>query len=339
MVVKVGVNGFGTIGRRVADAINLQTDMKLMGAVKTKPDYKAQVALKKGYTVYASSEQSLNEFKKAGIKASGTILDLIKNVDIMVDATPGGIGEQNKANLYEKNNLRAIFEGGEASKVADISFVAQCNFEKALGAKYIRCVSCNTTGLCRTLNAVDQAFGIKRAFATIIRRGADPEDTARGPIDAIVPDPTKTPSHHASDVNTVLPHIPFTTIAVKVPTTYMHIHAVNATIKKTATREDVLNVFEDTTRVILISKSEGLASTAELFDLARDMGRPRNDIYEICIWRESVAVIEGELYYLQAVHQEADVVPENIDAIRASLKTSDVQSSIKTTNATLGIIK
>ncbi|MEM3736903.1 MAG: type II glyceraldehyde-3-phosphate dehydrogenase [Candidatus Bathyarchaeia archaeon] len=339
MVVKVGVNGFGTIGKRVADAVHAQPDMKLMGVVKTKPDYKARVALKKGYKVYAATEQSLKEFEKSGVDSAGTILDLMKDVDIIVDATPGGLGEQNKAELYERQNIRAIFEGGEEEKVAEVSFVAQCNFAKALGAKYIRCVSCNTTGFCRTLHAVDQAFGIKKASATVVRRGADPEDTKRGPIDAIVPDPTKIPSHHAPDVNTVLPHLPFVTIAVKVPTTYMHVHAVMASLKTTATAEDVVKVLEDTTRIILVSKSDGLGSTADLFDYARDLGRPREDLYEICVWRESVTVIDGDLYYLQAVHQEADVIPENVDAIRASMNLSDADRSIKMTNATLGIIK
>lgn len=337
MAVKVCVNGFGTIGRRVADAVNLQSDMNVLGVVKTKPDYKAQIALKKGIKVYAATPEGVKDFENAKVDISGTLTDLLKDADIVIDTTPGGVGHKNKE-IYKKSGLNTIFEGGEKATVADVSFVAQCNFEEAVGAKYIRCVSCNTTGLCRTLNALDRAFGVKRARATLIRRAADPDDVKRGPIDAIVPDPTSLPSHHGPDVNTVLKDLPITTVAFKVPTTYMHIHAISATLKKPATQEDVVAAFDEATRVMLVSKADGIASTAHLFDYARDLNRPRADLYEICIWRESVAMVDDEVYYIQAVHQEADVIPENIDAVRASLKLMEAEESIKATNTALDIM-
>ncbi|MFQ5761447.1 MAG: type II glyceraldehyde-3-phosphate dehydrogenase [Candidatus Bathyarchaeia archaeon] len=336
MTVKVGVNGYGTIGRRVADAISKQPDMKLMGVVKTKPDYKASLAVKKGYKVYAASEKEFKAFEKAGVKAEGILADLIREVDIIVDATPGDVGAQYKP-TYVAAGLPTIFQGGEEAEVAEASFVAQCNYDRAVGLRYIRCVSCNTTGLCRTLNALNESFGIRRARATVIRRATDPDDIKRGPIDAIVPDPTELPSHHGPDVNTVLPHVPITTVAVKVPTTYMHIHALCVSLKSNAKREDVVEVFQRTPRVMLIDGKSGLGSTAHLFDLAREMGRPREDLYEIAVWRESVSIVDDEVYYLQAVDQEADVVPENIDAIRASLKLMDRDASMRTTDKTLGI--
>jgi glyceraldehyde-3-phosphate dehydrogenase (NAD(P)) len=42
--IRIGVNGFGTIGKRVAEAVRLQPDMELVGVVKTKPDYGAVYA-------------------------------------------------------------------------------------------------------------------------------------------------------------------------------------------------------------------------------------------------------------------------------------------------------
>lgn len=338
MTVRVGVNGFGTIGRRVADAVTLQSDMKLIGIVKIKPDYKAQLALRRGYNVYAVRDKELKAFKEAGLNAQGILEDLVEKVDIMVDATPRGKGEEAKT-LYEKHGIPAVFQGGEETSVADVSFVAQCNYEKAYGARYIRCVSCNTTALCRTLDAVSKAFGIKHARATIVRRSADPEDTVRGPIDAIVPDPVQLPSHHGPDVNTVIPYVPLTTMALKVPTTYMHVHAISATLKRIPTVEEAVEVFEKTSRVLLVEGKKGITSTAALFDYARDLRRPREDLYEICVWRESIALVGDEIFYLQAVDQEADVVPENIDAIRAALKIANAETSMRSTNDTLGITK
>jgi glyceraldehyde-3-phosphate dehydrogenase (NAD(P)) len=338
-MIKVCVNGYGTIGRRVADAIALQPDMKLVGIVKTKPDYKAVIARKKGYAVYAPTEKELKEFERAKFEVAGLLNDALKEVDVVVDTTPEGMGEKNKQ-LYEKAGVKAIFEGGEEHTVAQISFVAQCNYDDAYGKDYIRCVSCNTTGLCRTLNALNRSFGIKKARAVIIRRAADPDDIRRGPLDAIVPDPITLPSHHGPDVKTVLPDLPITTVAVKVPVTHMHLHSLIVSLKnKMVKSDDVKEVFKNTTRLMLVREADGVDSTAQLFDWARDMGRSRNDIYEICIWDESITVENGELYFFQAIQQESNVIPENVDAIRAAMEAEEADDSIKLTNKTMGILQ
>ena len=57
------------------------------------------------------------------------------------------------------------------------------------------------------------------------------------------------------------------------------------------------------------------------------------------MWKESLNIVDGELYYMQAIHQESDVVPENVDAIRAMLEIeSDSTKSIEKTNKNMGII-
>ncbi len=84
---------------------------------------------------------------------------------------------------------------------------------------------------------------------------------------------------------------------------------------------------------------EGLGSTAELMEYAKELGRSRNDLYEIPVWKESINVVGNELFYMQAVHQESDVIPENIDAIRALLEMeSDNEKSIAKTNKAMGIL-
>jgi glyceraldehyde-3-phosphate dehydrogenase (NAD(P)) len=49
-----GVNGYGTIGKRVVDAIRLQPDMQLIGVAKTRPNYEAETAVQKGYPLYSA---------------------------------------------------------------------------------------------------------------------------------------------------------------------------------------------------------------------------------------------------------------------------------------------
>ena len=62
--IKVALNGYGTIGKRVADAVSRQDDMTLVGIAKTKPDYEAYAANKKGYPIYAvEPAKSESKFK------------------------------------------------------------------------------------------------------------------------------------------------------------------------------------------------------------------------------------------------------------------------------------
>jgi glyceraldehyde-3-phosphate dehydrogenase (NAD(P)) len=62
----------------------------------------------------------------------------------------------------------------------------------------------------------------------------------------------------------------------------------------------------------------------------------RYDLYENVIWLESIAIDGKDLFLTQAVHQEAIVIPENIDAIRAVFGVQK-EKSIEKTNRTLQI--
>ena len=203
----------------------------------------------------------------------------------------------------------------------------------------MRIVSCNTTGLCRTLHAVKQAYGIKSVHATMIRRGADPSDIYHGPINAIVP-VLEMPSHHGHDVQTVLKNVEIFTTALSVPSTLMHLHTLTVDINKKASVDDVVELFKNSTRIRIVRNAEHLRSTAEIIEYARDLGRLRGDMPEICVWQEAIGVISNshnKLLYMQAVHQESDVIPENIDAIRAMTGFKDGQKSIEITNKSFGI--
>ena len=254
-----------------------------------------------------------------------------------MDATPDEVGAANKA-MYAGLEKKAIFQGGEEHEVAGTSFVAQCNYDQAIGKQFVRAVSCNSTALCRTLYSIDHEFGISKARVVIARRAADPDESSKGPIDAVVLDPVTIPSHHGPDVNTVLPNFPVISLAFKIPTTHMHLHSLLVSLKGKTSTEKVVECLAATPRVMLVSsKMDGFKSTANIVDLAREMRRPRNDIYEAVVWRDSVKVEGDELYFFMAVHQEAIVTPENVDAIRALTGTMSKEDSIKKTDASLGI--
>ena len=329
--VKVAINGYGTIGKRVADAVALQDDMELIGISKTRPNFEARTASLKKYNIYVPADK-IGTFEKEGFTPAGTIDEMIEKADIVVDCTPGKVGVSNKA-LYEKAGVKAIWQGGESKDVAPISFNAEANYNQAIDADYARVVSCNTTGLCRVIYPLDQKYGVEKVRVTLIRRGGDPGDIKSGPIDALVADPVKLPSHHGPDVKTIMPHINITSAAVKAPTTFMHLHILNIQLKEKCTADDVKTLLASRPRIRMIA--DGITSTAEIIELGRDSGRPRNDMWENNIFRDSISIDDGELYLFQAIHQESDVIPENVDAIRAmtGIEKNNLKSIEKTNKA------
>ncbi|MTK64917.1 MAG: phosphorylating glyceraldehyde-3-phosphate dehydrogenase [Methanobacterium sp.] len=334
----VGINGYGTIGKRVADAVSAQDDMKIVGVTKRTPNFEAKRAVELGYDIYMSAPDRENLFEEADIPVKGTINDLYDKVEVVVDCTPGGVGAKNMAD-YEKAGVKGIFQGGEKHDQIGKSFNSFSNFDESIGADFTRVVSCNTTGLCRTLNPIKELAGIKKVRAVMVRRGADPGQVSKGPINSIVPNPPTVPSHHGPDVQTVMDGLQITTMAILVPTTLMHQHNLMVELDSSVSVDDVLDALDKTPRVIPVEASSGLGSTAEIMEFAKDLGRPRGDLFEIAVWKESLNIVDNELFYMQAIHQESDVVPENVDAIRAMLEMeTDPQKSIAKTNKNMGII-
>jgi glyceraldehyde-3-phosphate dehydrogenase (NAD(P)) len=337
-MIRVAINGYGTIGKRVADAVAAQPDMKVIGVSKTKPSHEAFVARSRGYPLYIADISKKGAFEKVGLPVAGSIDEMLKAADIVVDATPGGVGVKNKP-LYERLGIKAIWQGGEDHEVAGFSFNSDCNYKAALGKQFARVVSCNTTGLCRIIQAMDKAYGVEKVRAVMVRRGGDPADIKRGPIDAIVLNPVHIPSHHGPDVQSVLPHINIVTLAMIVPVTMMHMHVVQMDLKREAAREDVIGIIEKHPRMGLVRKATGITSTAELKEYAMDMGRCRSDLWENGIFEESVSCLGKELYLFQAIHQEADVVVENVDCIRAMTGTmKDAAKSVEMTNKAMNFV-
>jgi glyceraldehyde-3-phosphate dehydrogenase (NAD(P)) len=335
-MIKVAINGYGTIGKRVADAVAAQKDMKVIGVSKTRPNAEAFVAKQRGYPLYIADISKKAAFEKVGLSVAGSVEDMCKAADIIVDATPGDVGATNKP-LYEKIGKKALWQGGEEHEIAGFSFNSSCNYKDAIGRQFVRVVSCNTTGLCRIIHAIDKEYGVAHVHAIMVRRGSDPGEIKKGPIDAIVLDPVSVPSHHGPDVLSVLPHISIVTMAMIVPTTMMHMHAIRITTKKDVTKERVIELVKNHPRMGLIKKSAGIRSTAELKEFAMDLGRQRADLYENCIFEDSIYANKTDLCFFQAIHQEADVVVENIDAIRAMMGgQKDGAASIKSTNDALG---
>ncbi|HKM09708.1 MAG TPA: type II glyceraldehyde-3-phosphate dehydrogenase [Candidatus Methanomethylophilaceae archaeon] len=333
-IIKVGVNGFGTIGKRVASAVEAQDDMEIVGVTKTRPSFEADIARYRGFDLYVPKERA-EMFDKADVPTEGSVEDLCNKVDIMVDCTPGNVGQEYK-DMYSVAGIKAIFQGGEAHGLTGISFNSAANYQESWGSQFSRVVSCNTTGLLRTIHPIDSRFGVERAYVTLVRRGADPGDSKNGPINALEPS-VQLPTHHGPDVQSIMPWVNINTMAIKASTTIMHMHTVTLELKNKAETEEIIEVLRESSRVRLVNTASGIKSTAEVMELARDLARDRSDMYEVAVWEDGVKCAGNMLYYYQAVHQESDVVPENVDCIRSMCKLCDAEESIRKTNMTLGI--
>ncbi|KXB06255.1 hypothetical protein AKJ51_03970 [candidate division MSBL1 archaeon SCGC-AAA382A20] len=333
------VNGIGTVGKRVAHAVKKQDDMDLYGVADVAPTADLRSNLEgplEGTRLFCSVPDKVEDLEEAGFKVEDDLPSLLDTgkIDLVVDATPPEIDEKNKE-VYEEKGVKAIFQGGADASIAPVSFNALANYGEAGDVDWVRVVSCNTTSLTRTLWSLDSNIGVEKAIGNLVRRGGDPPQDSRGPINSIVP-VTHIPSHHGPDVQEIMPDLNITTLAVKVPTTLSHLHMINADLSESVSREDVLRIFEKTPRIRLFEAEQGYDSTAKIIERFRDQ-RLRYDMPEVAVWEETVEVEDNTAYWIHQVHQESIIVPENIDAIRAMLNLADRDESIRKTNDNLGI--
>jgi glyceraldehyde-3-phosphate dehydrogenase (NAD(P)) len=139
---------------------------------------------------------------------------------------------------------------------------------------------------------------------------------------------------------TIMPHVQATGILIHTPVTHGHIITVVLTPKKEISVEEAIAIFEKHPRIRVVSIDEGFLGNASLFRYARDLGNPRGDMYEIAVWSDSIVKSGKDLMFAINIPQESVVIPENIDAIRASMKMQLTRETGTTeTNKYLGIGK
>ncbi|MDR2089215.1 MAG: type II glyceraldehyde-3-phosphate dehydrogenase [Clostridiales Family XIII bacterium] len=336
-MAKVLVVGYGVIGQRLADGVALQKDMELVGVVDAAVTLSIRALKEKGmpYRLYAAFPEAKESLEAAGIPVSGLLQDVLQDVDIVLDATAGGIGAKNKE-LYVQCGKKAIFQGGEKDEIADVFFHGYANYEKGLGANFLKLTSCNTTGLIRAVDCLDRKVGIEKVAITIVRRVADPGDYHRGLTNALQVD--KAPSHQAVDLMTIMPHVDATGILVHTPVTHGHFITVVATPKKDIAAHEVVAAFQEHDRIRVVRLADGFLGNASIFKYARDLGKSRGDLYEICIWEDTVVKSGKDIMFGIHIPQESVTIPESIDGIRAALKMqTDRLEAVGTTNKYLGL--
>jgi len=229
---KVFVNGYGSIGSRVAKFIKDDPDIQIIGVGKYSPDKKVQSAIDNGFSVYVPKNK-IDDFKEYGI--SGSIESALDDCDLVIDASPGGQGYLNKKNIYEPKDIMAIYQGGETvfgdNAVSDLLFNSRANYADAFGKKHVMQGSCNVTGMGRVLSPLREKYSqsLERIDVTLVRRSADLEQTDKEVIDTI--EMAENP-HHGDDVKSYLgKDAPLFVRAIKIPTRQMHLHIMDIRFK------------------------------------------------------------------------------------------------------------
>ena len=115
--VRVAVNGYGVIGKRVADAVELRDDMELVGAADVVTDFRIRVAVQRGYPVYAGTEEAAGAMQDAGIPVAGTLGELLAEVDVVADCTPKRMGAQNRPRYQQHHRSQPYLARAAPSRL------------------------------------------------------------------------------------------------------------------------------------------------------------------------------------------------------------------------------
>lgn len=331
---RIAVVGYGVIGRRVADAVQRQTDLELVGIAGRPGSFSLRDAALRRLPVYVTASPKAGDAADRFCSVSGTLEDLVAQADVVLDCTPSGT-PANQVDLYRRHPVVTIVQGGEDHAFGGVSFNAFANYGAVLGRRAIRVISCSSTGMTRFLYTLDRHFGVRHAFVTLVRRAADPGKRSKTPINSLVP--AMGESHHAPDVRTVLPNLDLFSLSVDVNTTLAHVICFHVDLARAPRREEMLQALARMPRILV---GEGLGSTADLAEHFSGPGRPRRDRPEIYVWAEGIELRGQTLHAAISVHMESITIPETVDCIRAALGLEkNPWQSIERTDRALGIAK
>lgn len=329
--MKLFINGYGNIGKRLASAVLMDSEIELVGVAKYTVDDKINEALESDLDVFVP-EGKFNLFREKGYEVAGTIDEACKRSDFILDASKEGGGFQNKQKFYLPLQKPAVFQGGEDRygpySVADMIHNSRVNYERAMCKNYVMQGSCNVSGMGKLMQPLIEKYGnqIKRFDVTLIRRWADLEDS-KEVKDSIEWD--KNP-HHQDDVKDFIPDANLFVDALKVPSRMMHVHQMLVRFNdKAPTKDAILEAFRKEFGVAILSSARG---TADVRNKALELGFPHGDTYMVHIHQEVFRVQDDIVKIIYSDDQTGMVIPENYLLIQSMFFKRDRVDAIKRTD-------
>jgi glyceraldehyde 3-phosphate dehydrogenase (phosphorylating) len=257
MAVRVGINGFGRIGRNIMRAALGATDIDFV-AVNDLTSAKTLAHLLKYDSILGNLEAAVkatsdgiavnqDEFKVLSMKDPAQLPWKDLGVDVVFESTGIFTARDGAAKHIEAGAKKVIITA--PAKGPDVTVVIGVNDEKYDPAKHqiISNASCTTNCLAPLAKVVHQKFGIKKAWMTTIHSYTNDQnlldlphkDLRRARAAAMSMIPTSTGA--ASAIGEVIPELKgkLDGFAMRVPTPNVSIVDLNAVLDKKATGEEV----------------------------------------------------------------------------------------------------
>jgi len=178
MALKIGINGFGRIGRMVLRSIieNNRKDLEIV-AINNKGNTEISSFLLKHDTVHGKLKSKINHTEKS-IEINGKKIDMMHEteiskidwkkykVDVVLECT-GKFNTKEKCSQHINSGAKKVVVSAPCKGTINVIFGVN---EKSLKSndQVISATSCTTNCLAPVVKVLDENFGIERGFMTTI---------------------------------------------------------------------------------------------------------------------------------------------------------------------------
>ena len=248
-MIKVGINGFGRIGRMVFRAIveNFSKDVQVVGI---------NDLLEPAYLAYMLKYDSVHGRFNHDVKEEGNFLTAEREpsnlkwnevgAEVVIESTGLFLTDEKSRQHIAAGAKKVIMSA--PSKDDTPMFVFGVNHEKYAGQDIISNASCTTNCLAPLAKIIDENFGIVKGLMTTVHAATATQKTVDGPsqkdwrggrgiLENIIPSSTGA----AKAVGKVLPHLngKLTGMSFRVPTSDVSVVDLTVVLEKSATMEQI----------------------------------------------------------------------------------------------------
>ena len=178
MTIKVGINGFGRIGRMVLRSIieNNRKDLEVV-AINNRGNSEVSSFLLKHDTIHGKLKAKINHSEKS-IEVNGKKINLINeteiskidwkkhNVNVVLECT-GKFNTKEKSSLHINSGAKKVLVSAPCKGATNIVFGVNQKILKK-NDDVIAAASCTTNCLAPVAKVINDNFGIERGFMTTI---------------------------------------------------------------------------------------------------------------------------------------------------------------------------
>ena len=256
MAIKIGINGFGRIGRIVFRAAQLRDDIEVVG-INDLIDVDYMAYMLKYDSTHGRFDGTV-EVKDGNLVVNGKTIRVTAErdpanlkwneigVDIAVEATGLFLTDETARKHITAGAKKVVLTG--PSKDATPMFVNGVNFEQYAGQDIVSNASCTTNCLAPLAKVIHNKFGIKDGLMTTVHATTATQKTVDGPSakdwrggrgasQNIIPSSTGA----AKAVGKVLPALngKLTGMAFRVPTPNVSVVDLTVNLEKPASYEEI----------------------------------------------------------------------------------------------------